>query len=320
MRNIAKHFVVFMTGILISYVCYAADVCTPGGVVSCLSSVSCQPGYYKAPCPHDSALVTCFCCPSGFQDASSGVSGLDNCVARKTCDGYNPCSLTYGGVSICNINDYNWHLELVNGDLTCVENNKDCSEFPIYEDVPYPFDVSGNWQQTEQRSIAEWDPDTNDKWDFSLCYFRKEDVDIPTKNCRGIIQARAIEKQCIGNARTGFKIKHNGMVNASYCSECGPGKKPDIVEGHIGMDSQYHVPQCIDVEVPYYSTGCNFGAFGLNISTDIDDYDTMADCHQQCSAGWTVTEPGASSCVIDSATLYNDDTGTFYFQPGAVCH
>ena len=260
--------------------------------------------------------------------STGGPVTIDACYIKLSCSNLNPgrdwmCSLYHNGRNFCTVSNTDdtpveAHLEYINyGSFSapgCVLNTKNCSEFDINETYTFSF-ASGNFAKSDQQGTANWDTSTY-TWNVNNCILQHSGLNITQYNrdCSGTVWR--VGASISGNAATEYTINYSNGVNWYYCTQCNAGKEPQIFSisdaydyGCIRYesDSAYIACACSDVEVGFFSTGCQI-AYPLN---------TLAipnSCHQSCQNGLTTLQVGATSsdaCVPDPGQRYCDATGCF---------
>ncbi len=274
---------------------------------------NCDPGEYLA------TNGACTACPDKYPNSPGGNIGINKCFVTKQC-GSALCQLYYNGTQHCDIA----YLEYDNaGTLRCKSGPKDCHDFNFTNnfDANVTNPVSMTWQKTNQVGQATWYA-LSGGWNVENCRLQKDAVSITgSKNCNGTIWRSWAE--AVWNADAGhYDINYTGD-DRYYCTQCVEGKMPTIVsapDGQAGYGcvwnesggGSYVACACTDVEVGYYSAGCDFNSDYPLSSLTLPAGAAM--CHQQCPENMTTLNPGASGvndCVPDGSGLYSDLTGWF---------
>lgn len=342
MKIFSKFVFVAVSGVFLSCVALADDVCSPGEYLVC------------DPDPWNGACTDCGCanCPIGQTSDGMGVvydcpgvpSGdsrchdagycadyTDECPAdmpnaqylrckRTTincggvtgCTGYELCSMV-NGASAGYFIPYDSNVCHMEGSV-CYGNTRACSEFDISVD-------HGEWtcDKGNQTGDATWNP-SEDAWDTSLCECSVTDrnIDVDVENTVTKCE-KANAKYFVSDYN---KFRTTRVTNAvyytaerKYCSKCYPGYLPFVEPSPDNgvylspVDSSaYGVRVCKNmVTTPYYTTGCDI-IYPLNNNPGANM------CRLSCPTNMETLVNGAVSqddCVPDNATVYQDSTGSF---------
>ena len=313
---------------------WGEDLCTPGQAMTECKDLgeieSCPYGSYKTTCNYTGNALgeRCICCPTGFHGGGQQVDGINNCRLNTSCEDGILCFLTYGGLSGCvslSGATQNKHLEKLDGSVTCVDNHKDCNQFDLAGNYQLGW-ADGIWEKQDQYESASWDTN-NGTWNVNNCLLQKNNLNINRyeRNCTGNVWRSGASIS--GNAVSGFKINYSDGTNWYYCTHCDAGKTPQIFDvdeaqmsyGCLRYESggQYLACACTDVEVGYYSDGCNW-----TYPLDPLNPSGAAVCHQPCPANMTTLDSGADSInsCVPNGQPYCDQTGCFTLGTDAsVC-
>lgn len=297
----------------------------------------CADGYYNMRgCQVDSPLhpvgYECKPCPAPFDRSGNNGDTIAECYATKTCSVDEQCMIHYNGDTSCSDGvgaPGNNHLEIIDQNVECVGNDRNCKDFNVTS-----IDWGGEWNSSQnsveymvcdkndQSGTARWQ---NNKWNISGCRCSHSGF-IWHKKCDGkyVLVPRYPDS---GLSGIGDEIEYFETPEQYYCNGCKIGTVPryvcinDSTYQCYNMDNVQSgnvVCECKDVNAPYYATGCTITyPFDANVTSgchDVSDNNISSGCQKSCPAGMETIENGATSidaCVPDVNQIYHDGTGTF---------
>ena len=275
----------------------------------------------------------CDHCPSKYPMSDGGYYHLaSGCylIDTQVCGG--TCLIHADGDSYCSGEASGKHLEYdANDNLVCYSNNLSCADF-----------LASGCTQSAQSGTAHWttvwntDNVIHNPWEYYIHDYMVWNVDeckceqnVSYHNCGAIrtlnstnnvvtdMLGRGPYEQAVYSRKDSIKY---ASVGHYYCTHCDAGQKPlvfdktNVPRTYSGCEKDdtgsYVACACTDVEVGYYSAGCDFNSDYPLSSLTLPAGAAM--CHQQCPAGMTTSGAGASSCVPDTgAQIYCASTGCF---------
>lgn len=289
----------------------------------------CEHGYYLK---WNGTRWVCDQCPSKWPE-NDGGHHLSSCYIENDSVCGNTCILQRDGTSYCFGDASGKHMEYdENDNLICYDNEVPCRNFGATgcsqsdQDGNAHWEWINNYQYGGSSGPGQWTIGWYMAWDVNECKC-EQSVNISNYNCTGKRTAnldnnvvtdmlgRGSYEQAVYSRRD--SIKYHTGINYYYCTNCDAGKYPKIFDKENvprpyttcrkNDDSAYIACACSDVEVGFFSTGCQI-AYPLN---------TLAipnSCHQSCQNGLTTLQVGATSsdaCVPDPLQRYCDATGCF---------
>ena len=270
---------------------------------------NCAPGEYLT------TNGNCVACPGKYPFSNGGANGINKCSAQKQCSGV-LCILYYDGIQDCD----GAYLEYDStGTLQCKTGLKNCSDFNFASgfNTGVTNPVNMTWQKNDQKETASWSQSLG-KLNVDRCRLQKDGIVISNSiNCTGTVWRMGAT--AVWNADAGhYDIKYTG-IDWYYCMHCDAARTPQMFNFDTAQMSyncwryesggQYLACKCTDVEIGYYSEGCNW-AYPL----DSLNPSGTAMCHQQCPDTMTTLNSGADSidkCVPNGQSNYHDSTGSF---------
>lgn len=279
----------------------------------------------------------CDRCPDKYPNSPQHQAHLVSCYIENTtvCGDY--CMLYADGHTQCNGSAVGKHLEYdENDNLVCYNDNLPCSDFATNGCTQSSQSGAAHWKQ-----IMNSDNVIHNPWEYAIQFYYawdvneckcEQSVNLSNYNCTGKRSAllnnnvvtdmlgRGSYEQAVYSRRD--TIKYRPGTNY-YCTHCDAGKYPRIFDKtnvprpysacSKNDDGVYIACACSDVEVGFYSDGCN-------IEYPLNSEIVPNACHIQCPDDMTTLNPGASSqneCVPDGEQIYCDETGCFHLGQNA---